>query len=60
MVQAGEEINLDYLKEPLDRYHAMKAAFEISGIERLKPVFDHLGEEYSYEELKLARVLLKN
>ena len=45
IIQAGEKINLDYLKIPGDRYAAMKTAFEECGAERLKPAFEHLGEE---------------
>jgi len=58
IIDAGDKIDLDYLKIPGDRYAAMKAAFEQCGAERLKPAFEYLGEEYSYEELKLVRVLM--
>jgi RecQ family ATP-dependent DNA helicase len=60
MIRAGERMNLDYLKVPGDRYAAMKAAFEECGVERLKPAFECLGEEYSYDELRLARVLINS
>jgi ATP-dependent DNA helicase PIF1 len=35
------------------------AAFRAIGFERLAPVFFELNEEYSYDDLKLARVLLR-
>jgi RecQ family ATP-dependent DNA helicase len=60
IIQAGEKIDLDYLKIPGDRYAVMKAAFEECGAERLKPAFEYLGEEYSYDELRLARVLMNS
>ncbi len=60
LIDAGEKLDLDYLKLPRDRYEAMKAAFAACGDERLKPVFEHLGEKYTYDELKLVRVLLRS
>ncbi len=59
LIDAGDKLDLDYLKLPRGRYEAMKAAFEECGDEKLKPVFEHLGEKYSYDELKLVRVLLR-
>ncbi len=60
MVDAGERLDLEYLKLPSDRYETMKAAFKKCGDEKLKPVFDYLREKYSYDELRLARVLLRS
>ena len=60
MVEADEELELDYLKPSAEGFEAIKAAFEKCGDERLKPVFDYLAEKYSYEEIKLVRVLMKN
>jgi len=37
----------------------MKNAFRECGDEKLKPVFEYLDEKYSYDELKLARILLR-
>ncbi len=59
MIDAGEKIDLEYLKLPSDRYGAMKNAFEECGDEKLKPVFEHLNGKFSYDELKLARVLIR-
>lgn len=59
LIDAGEEMDLEYLRLPSDRYDAMKEAFETCGDERLKPVFEHLGGKYDYDELRLARVLLR-
>jgi len=60
LVDAGEKLDLGYLKLPSDRYQIMKAAFTECGDERLKPVFEYLKEKYSYDELRLARVLIKS
>jgi ATP-dependent DNA helicase RecQ len=59
LIDAGEKIDLEYLKLPSDRYKTMADAFSECGDERLKPVFEHLGEKYSYDELRLVRVLLR-
>ncbi len=59
MLDAGESLNLEYLKLPRDRYEVMKKAFIKCGDEKLKPVFEYLGGNYDYDELKLVRVLLR-
>jgi ATP-dependent DNA helicase RecQ len=59
MLDAGERLDLEYLKLPRDRYLAMKQGFAECGDERLKPVFEHLKGKYTYDELKLARLLAR-
>jgi ATP-dependent DNA helicase RecQ len=59
LIDAGEKLDLEYLKLPRDRYEVMKKAYEECGDEKLKPVFEYLGEKYSYDELRLVRVLLR-
>lgn len=59
MLDAGERLDLEYLKLPKDRFQQMQAAFSACGDERLKPVFEYLGQKFSYDELRLARVLLR-
>jgi len=58
LIDAGEKLDLEYLKLPTDRYLIMRAAFEEFGDEKLKPVFEYLEKKYSYDELKLVRVLM--
>ena len=58
MVDAGERLDLEYLKLPSDRYRIMQAAFKECGDEKLKPVFEYLKEKFSYDELRLVRVLM--
>jgi ATP-dependent DNA helicase RecQ len=60
IIDAGEQVDLEYLKLPRDRYEVMKSAFSECGDERLKPVFEHLKGKFDYEELRLARVLLRS
>jgi len=57
LLDAGCELDLEYLKLPVDRYNIMKKAFEECGDERLKPVFEYLKGKYHYDELRLVRVL---
>lgn len=58
IIDAGELVDLAYLKLPLDRFETMRRAFEICGDERLKPVYEYLEGVHTYPELKLARILL--
>lgn len=58
LIDAGEKIDLEYLKLPTGRYEAMKKAFMECGDEKLKPVFEYLNGKYSYDELKVARILI--
>lgn len=60
MIDAGEKIDLEYLKLPLDRFKAMEKAFTKIGDERLKPVYEHLEGRYHYDELRLARVIMRS
>lgn len=57
-IEAGENIDIDYLKPPRERFEKIKAAFEKCGDERLKPVFEFLGEKYSYDEIRLVKIFL--
>lgn len=59
LIDAGEIVDLDYLKLPSDRYEAMRKAFQKLGDDKLKPVFEYLKGEYDYDELRLARVLIR-
>ena len=58
LVEAGEELDLEHLMPPAERFETIRAAFQDSGGLSLAPVREILGEEYSYRELRLARILL--
>jgi ATP-dependent DNA helicase RecQ len=60
MLDAGVSLDLDYLKLPRDRFETMTKAFATTGDEKLKPVFEQLKGKFTYDELKLARVLLRS
>jgi ATP-dependent DNA helicase RecQ len=59
LVNAGEEIDLDYLRPPAEQLETIKAAFQKSGGTALSPVREMLGEQFSYEELRIARLFIK-
>ena len=59
LVSSGEEIDIDYLRPPMERFEKIKAAFQKTNGMALWPVREMLGEQYSYEELKIARMLIK-
>ncbi|MCK4553764.1 RecQ family ATP-dependent DNA helicase, partial [Candidatus Parcubacteria bacterium] len=58
LIAAGEKLDIDYLKPPAERFEIIKKAFQKSGELNLSPVREILGEEYSYDELRLARMFL--
>jgi len=60
LIDAGENLDLEYLKLPSNRYKTISKAFFEIGDEKLKPVFEYLNGEFSYNELKLARVLIRS
>ncbi len=58
LVSAGAQIDLGYLRPSDENFAKIKAAFEKSGGTSLSPVQKMLGEQFSYEELRLARLFL--
>ena len=59
LVMAGEKLDFRHLMPPADRFDKIKAAFSTCGSEYLAPVRQFLGEEFSYEELALVRLHLR-
>lgn len=60
LVDAGEKLDLDYLKLPSDKFATIKNAFSECGDEKLKPVFEYLKEKYNYDDLRLVRILIRS
>jgi ATP-dependent DNA helicase RecQ len=60
LVSSGEDIDIDYLKPSSERFEKIKTAFEGSGGLALWPVREMLGEQFSYEELKIARLFMRS
>lgn len=58
LARRGEELNLDHLKLPAERLAQIKAAFIKSDGVSLSPVREILGDSFSYDELRLARLFL--
>ena len=58
-ISNGDEIDISYLKPAPEKLEKMKTAFEKCGDEKLKPVFDYLKGEYSYDEIRLAHLFYK-
>lgn len=60
MLDSGVDLDLEYLKLPLDKYKRVKKAFTECGDERLKPVYEYLEGDYDYDYIRLVRVLIKS
>ena len=56
LARGGVALTLDSAMPPPDRVRHIEGAFANLGHELLRPVRDELGEEFSYEELRLVRV----
>ena len=56
LVQDGETVAFDHLLPNPQRQETIRAAFDALGHELLRPVFDELGGEYTYDELRLVRI----
>jgi len=54
------KIDLNYLKPKQEKFNEIKKAFIKCGVEALKPAYKFLKEKYSYHDLKLVRIILKN
>jgi ATP-dependent DNA helicase RecQ len=57
--EAGENLDIDYLKPPQEEFAEIKTAFEECGNEKLKPIFEFLGEKYSYDQIRLVGLMMK-
>ena len=57
-IECGYELNLDRIIS-VERQGAIEQAIQVVGADRLTPIREHLGDGYSYEEIKLVRAQLK-
>jgi ATP-dependent DNA helicase RecQ len=57
LIEAGETIDIERLVAP-ERQKIILDALQQVGDEMLKPVKEFLGEEYSYEEIRLVRAIM--
>jgi ATP-dependent DNA helicase RecQ len=54
LLEAGQLSDIDRLISP-EKQVIIKNAIELVGDSTLKPIYEHLGEEYNYDEIKLVR-----
>ena len=59
MVSQGQLLQLEHLLPAPERLRRIKEAFDICGNQFLKPAWEHLGAEYTYDELRLTRIFLQ-
>ena len=56
--EAGETLDLDHLMPPPERVDKINEAFKATGGRQLTPAKELLGDDYSYEELRVVRLHL--
>ena len=59
LVDEGVELDLEHLTPEGERLDQIKEAFDTCGSAFLKPVWEFLGSEFTYVELRLARLCLR-
>ena len=59
MSEQGTDMELDHLRPSDARISEIRMALEVCGGEFLRPVREYLGEEFSYDEIRLARIFLR-
>lgn len=59
LVADGEEVDLEYLQPTKERFEKIEMAFQQTGTWQLAPVREILGENFSYQELRLVRLSIK-
>ena len=58
LVRSGEQMDLRPLMPPPERFEDIRAAFEETGGSFLSPVREILGDDYSYDEIRLVGIYL--
>ena len=58
LVRSGEQMDLRPLMPPPERFENIRAAFEETGGSFLSPVREILGDDYSYDEIRLVGIYL--
>ena len=59
LADEGESFDITHILPPQHRYTRMASALRSTGDGRLKPAADRLGGRYSYEELRLVRLHMR-
>ena len=55
----GVSLNLEHLMPSAERLQSIEEAFDVCGSAFLRPVREFLGTEFNYDELRLARIHLR-
>jgi len=58
LIAQEENIDIEHLKPPKERFEEIKQIFEQLGETKLAPVRELLGNDFSYEEIQLTRLFL--
>ncbi len=56
LLSEGERMDITYLQPTGERFEMIKQAFQTANTNMLSPVKTLLGDEYSYEEIRFARL----
>ena len=59
LASQGQLVHLDHLLSDQQRIRRIKEAFDVCGDQFLKPAWEYLGSEFSYDELRLVRIFLQ-
>ena len=59
MVSQGVTLDMEYLLPSPERLRSIEKAFDVYGNSILKPAWEFLGTEFTYDELRLARMYLR-
>ena len=59
MVSQGVTLDMEHLLPSPERLRSIEKAFDVYGSSILRPVWEFLGTEYTYDELRLARIHLR-
>ncbi|MBP9869347.1 RecQ family ATP-dependent DNA helicase [Patescibacteria group bacterium] len=58
-IEQGRKLDISHLEVSPDRLARVDAAFQKTGSDMLTPVRQIVGEDFSYDELRIARLVLK-
>ena len=58
LIRGGDRTGIAHLLPPQPRIDAIRSAFDLHGYNLLSPVRDFLGDDYTYDELRLVRAYL--
>jgi len=58
LIREGKELDIQYLRPDQGIFQPIAKAFAEHGMEKLKPVYDALGEKFSYKDIRLVGLFL--